>query len=119
MAYVASWLMRDYAAAPLIYVRRATKDVPKLLNPKRDFRAVGDASWLAVPFLPRSNVIAIHQVRNLLSAIRSFYSIGFFDSHLYERHRRFVDIADFRIALAPYPEFVELEEMADRFAYAH
>jgi hypothetical protein len=37
----------------------------------------GDASWLAVPFLPMDGVRVIHQTRDPLKVIESFYRIGF------------------------------------------
>ena len=70
-----------------------TPSGPKLRNRHRHFRAIGDVSWLAVPFLPDPDVQAAHVVRHPVDVIGSFYRIGFFDSQWYERHRRFVDFA--------------------------
>lgn len=56
---------------------------PVLRHPFRDWRSIGESSWLAVPYLPQQEMVAIHQVRHPLLVIKSFYKIGFFD----EAHR--------------------------------
>jgi len=53
----------------------------------------GDSSWLAVPYLPASGIIAIHQTRAPLPVIKSFLKLGFFHPEHYARHKRFVDFA--------------------------
>ena len=67
-----------------------TADGPKLRNRNRSYRAVGDVSWLAVPYLPRSGVTVLHQVRHPLSVIQSFYNIGFFDPRFEWKHKPYV-----------------------------
>lgn len=52
---------------------------PMLRNPHRRFDAVGDVSWLAPPFLPDEEIVAVHQVRNPLKVIHSIYELGLFD----------------------------------------
>ena len=81
------------AGVPFSHERYYTVKGPILRNGRRSFRARGDASWLAVPFLPDPDVIAIHQVRNPLAVILSFYNIGFFDPNFYETHDQAVDLA--------------------------
>jgi hypothetical protein len=39
--------------------------------------AEGDASWLAVPFLPLEDTIVLHQVRHPLEVVRSLCGFGF------------------------------------------
>jgi hypothetical protein len=70
-----------------------TVDGPTLRNGRRSRKAIGDCSWLAIPFLPDPEVIAIHQVRDPIKVIRSFYNIGFFDQSCYHKHSKFVDFA--------------------------
>ena len=70
-----------------------TPEGPLLRNKNRYFRASVDASWLAVPFLPDSEQRVLHQVRNPIGVISSFYKLGFFDAKHYPRHRRYVDFA--------------------------
>ena len=53
----------------------------------------GDSSWLAVPYLPETDITSIHQTRAPLQVIKSFQKLGFFDPLHYTRHKRFVDFA--------------------------
>lgn len=66
---------------------------PYLRNPNRHVQTRGDASWLAVPFLPDSSIVAIHQVRHPYAVIDSLFRIGFFSSEHYTEHKPFVDFA--------------------------
>lgn len=70
-----------------------TANGPYLRNPYRDHRARGESSWLAVPYLPDPEMIAIHQVRHPYDVITSFYSIGFFDDRFAEGRSGFVKFA--------------------------
>lgn len=66
---------------------------PYLRNPGRDWRTRGEASWLAVPYLPHRSMPAIHQVRHPHAVIASLFKIGFFDSRYYAEHKPFADFA--------------------------
>ena len=76
---------------------------PTLRNSKRDHRSRGDASWLAVPFLPDPDILVLHQVRHPLAVIGSFYRIGFFDPNFYSKHRLFVDFASHYFTFSDVP----------------
>ena len=89
--YSAEYLER--AGIPFSHEGYYTTSGPKLRNGRRSYKAVGDASWLAVPFLPDPDVIAVHQLRNPIGVIRSFYNIGFFHKDRYHEHAQFVDFA--------------------------
>lgn len=58
-----------------------TPDGPTLRNPERSYHYRGDSSWLAVPYLPDPDIIALHQVRHPLKVIRSLFNSGFFDEN--------------------------------------
>lgn len=66
---------------------------PMLRNPKRRFDTVGDVSWLAPPFLPDEDIVAVHQVRHPLKVIRSIYDMGLFDPSREHTRRPYVALA--------------------------
>lgn len=76
--YTAAYLTN--AGVPVSHERYYTYNGPRLRHPLRDWRARGDCSWCAVPFLPDDDVVAIHQVRHPYKVISSFYNTGFFDA---------------------------------------
>lgn len=63
----------------------------------------GDASWLAVPYLPDSGINAVHQTRAPLPVIKSFLKIGFFNAEYYAQHKRFIDFARSHFELSDDP----------------
>jgi len=65
---------------------------PFLRNTQRSYKARADASWLAVPYLPDSNIMVIHIVRHPLRVIRSFFNMGFFKPGIL-RYKPFVTFA--------------------------
>ena len=65
------------AGIPFCHEGYYTFDGPKLRNGRRNHEAIGDASWLAVPYLPDPEVTVVHQLRHPLDVIRSLYNIGF------------------------------------------
>jgi len=68
-----------------------TPEGPRLRNKNRNYKATIDVSWLAAPYLPQQGVRVVHQVRNPLGVISSFYKLGFFDPRYYSRHKRYID----------------------------
>jgi hypothetical protein len=99
--FTASFLTES--GLPFSHERYYTPDGPMLRNSMRSYKARGDASWLAVPYLPDDVVTVVHQVRNPLSVIKSFYNIGFFDPAHYDRHKRYVDFAQRHFAFSEEP----------------
>ena len=69
-----------------------TEHGPMLRNPKRRFDTVGDVSWLAPPFLPDPDIVAIHQVRHPMKVIRSIYELGLFDPRRQHTRTAFVTL---------------------------
>jgi hypothetical protein len=70
-----------------------TEHGPMLRNPNRRFDTIGDVSWLAPPFLPDPEVVAVHQVRHPLKVIRSIYEVGLFDPARRYTREAFVALA--------------------------
>ena len=70
-----------------------TVDGPAYRSGQDEHSEEGDASWLAVPYLPIDGIRVAHQTRNPLDVIKSLLKIGFFHPEHYERHRRFIDFA--------------------------
>lgn len=81
------------AGVPVSHERYYTYDGPRLRHPYRNWHAVGDSSWCAVPFLPDPDVVAIHQVRHPYEVIKSFYNIGFFDERYFHTRQPYVNLA--------------------------
>ena len=69
-----------------------TEHGPMLRNPARRFDVQGDVSWLAPPFLPDKDIVAVHQVRHPLPVIRSIVEIGLFDPRREHTRKPFVDM---------------------------
>ena len=66
---------------------------PRFFQGRLQVSPRGDSSWMAVPFLPDRDILAIHQTRAPLEVIKSFLKLGFFHERHYERHKRYVDFA--------------------------
>ncbi len=81
------------AGIPVSHERYFTYGGPRLRHPYRDWSAIGDSSWCAVPFLPDEDIIALHQVRHPYKVIGSFYKIGFFDPRHEEVRAPYVALA--------------------------
>lgn len=70
-----------------------TPDGPKLRNPDRGIHCKGDASWLAVPYLPDPDITAIHQIRHPHKVILSTYNLGWFDEKIQSQRMPFYSFA--------------------------
>ncbi|MEP3227199.1 MAG: hypothetical protein ABJO01_14575 [Parasphingorhabdus sp.] len=70
-----------------------TPEGPKLRNPERGIHCKGDSSWLAVPFLPDPDIVAIHQVRHPHKVILSTYNLGWFDENIQNQRMPFYTFA--------------------------
>lgn len=99
--YVADYLTA--AGHSCTHERYFTMDGPVFRDKQQAFTPEGDASWLAVPFLPLEGVRVVHQTRHPLSVIKSLLKIGFFHPEHYERHRRFIDFATKHFTLSDTP----------------
>lgn len=71
-----------------------TPEGPKLWNKDRRFGAVGDVSWMSVPFVAGKPIKRLHQTRHPWTVISSLYRIGLFDPALRQRYRRYRDFID-------------------------
>ncbi|WP_108812616.1 hypothetical protein [Sphingorhabdus sp. Alg231-15] len=70
-----------------------TPDGPKLRNPDRGIHCKGDSSWLAIPYLPDPEIIAIHQIRHPHKVILSTYNLGWFDDKIKNQRMPFYTFA--------------------------
>ena len=90
-AFISEYFRR--AGVLISHEQYYTHKGPYLRNPWRYWRTQGDASWLAVPFLPDRGMVAIHQVRHPYKVIDSLFRIGFFDPAHDAAHAPFVAFA--------------------------
>lgn len=110
---------------PCSHERYYTPDGPKRRNPMRPYRARGDVSWLAVPFLAPGSLPVVHLVREPLAVIGSLFNIGFFDPRWRAAHAPFIRFAEqhFRVGSDPFDNcvrwYLEWNLRCERLAGLH